>query len=615
MFGLDQFDIDALLLALASELDLRYERLFGYLQDDVTRKRPTVDLILSLLCPDDGERLALRARFAADAPLLRHGLIRLAADPNFLHPPMLAQFVSPDEQVLWFLLGTRGLHSGLAASCMVEQDPSGELDELLAPPDTLCELERAAAAIAAKTTTLALWLHSPGGDCAVDAGRALAEAGGVPLILLDATRVPAQDAESTLRRALREARFRGALLCIVQTEIWLDEPFASARLAALLREPTCPTLLGSARAMPTELLGVALPIDLPLPDATQRERGWHAALAQHGAKLQEAETAALAKRFRLTAAQIAAAVSDGCLRSHGAGTFESMQAAARAQTGEALARVADKVDAKATWDDLVLPADAIAQLHEICNRVEHHDRVFIDWGFRRKLSRGRGTTALFTGGSGTGKTMAAEVVANALGLDLYRIDLARVVNKYIGETEKNLDRVFAAAEGANAILFFDEADALFGKRSEVKDAHDRYANIEVSYLLQRMEEYEGVAILASNLADNLDDAFTRRLAFSIHFPFPDVAARCDIWRHVWPPEVQLGEDLDLYALASEFKLSGGNIASAALAACFATQKDQPLQRTDVLRALKREFEKLSRRWPLGDPHAPAQPVVRQARSV
>ena len=195
------------------------------------------------------------------------------------------------------------------------------------------------------------------------------------------------------------------------------------------------------------------------------------------------------------------------------------------------------------------------------------------WGFGRKLAQGKGVTALFAGPSGTGKTMAAEVIAGELGLDLYKIDLAGVVSKYIGETEKNLDRIFAAAEDANAILFFDEADALFGKRSEVRDAHDRYANIEIAYLLQKMEEYDGVAILATNLRSNLDEAFVRRLAFTVHFPFPDEADRRRIWRGIWPAATPLAADVDLDFLAAQFKLSGGNIKNIALAAAFLAAAD------------------------------------------
>jgi SpoVK/Ycf46/Vps4 family AAA+-type ATPase len=218
-----------------------------------------------------------------------------------------------------------------------------------------------------------------------------------------------------------------------------------------------------------------------------------------------------------------------------------------------------------------------------------------DWGFDRKLATGKGVAALFAGASGTGKTMAAEVMAHELGLDLYRIDLASVVSKYIGETEKNLDRIFTAAETSNAILFFDEADALFGKRSEVRDSHDRYANLEISYLLQKMEQYDGITILATNLRQNLDEAFVRRLAFHVHFPFPDEADRLRIWRGIWPAAAPLGADVELDFLARQFKLSGGNIKNVALAASFLAAADGGhISMAHLFHATRREYQKMGK---------------------
>ncbi len=328
-------------------------------------------------------------------------------------------------------------------------------------------------------------------------------------------------------------------------------------------------------------------------------------MKQSGVTLDEESLSVLAQRFRLTYAQIqdAARVSVGmasAIESNESSNISnyaatSVVAAARAQCGHELAALATKINPKATWDDLILPEDAIAQLREVCDRVIHRDQVFNEWGFARKLSRGCGTPALFSGGSGTGKTMAAEVIANALGVDLYRIDLARMVSKYIGETEKNLDRVFTAAENANAILFFDEADALFGKRSEVKDAHDRYANIEVSYLLQKMEEYEGLSILATNLVDNLDQAFMRRLACHIYFPFPDEVARVQMWERAWPQGMPIGESVDRGLLAHELKIAGGNIKNIALGAAFnAAVNGGVVDMTHLSQAIGRELQKAGR---------------------
>ena len=241
-----------------------------------------------------------------------------------------------------------------------------------------------------------------------------------------------------------------------------------------------------------------------------------------------------------------------------------------------------------------MPSAQKSTLRHITQQVSHRNRVYDDWGFRKVMNRGLGISALFAGESGTGKTMAAEVIANELQLDLYRIDLSAVVNKYIGETEKNLRKLFNAAEGSGAILFFDEADALFGKRSEVKDSHDRYANIEVNYLLQRMESYKGLAILATNMKNALDKALMRRLRFIMDFPFPGFDERKNIWQNVFPPETPVNEDLDYRRLA-KLSLTGGNIHNIALNTAFlAAQEGTPVTMPLLLNAARIEFRKLER---------------------
>jgi SpoVK/Ycf46/Vps4 family AAA+-type ATPase len=264
-----------------------------------------------------------------------------------------------------------------------------------------------------------------------------------------------------------------------------------------------------------------------------------------------------------------------------------------ASTRPRLDELAQRLDAKATWHDLVVPAQELGLLRQIAAQVSQRAKVYEEWGFGKKMNRGLGISALFAGDSGTGKTMAAEVIANDLRLNLYRIDLSAVVSKYIGETEKNLRRLFDAAEDGGAILFFDEADALFGKRSEVKDSHDRYANIEINYLLQRLEAYRGLAILATNMKNALDAAFTRRLRFIVNFPFPGLPERREIWRDVFPPET-LTSGLDLERLA-RLNLTGGNIHNVALNAAFlAAKANQPVTMPLIFDAARAEFGKLER---------------------
>ncbi|MCA9936160.1 MAG: ATP-binding protein [Anaerolineales bacterium] len=267
-----------------------------------------------------------------------------------------------------------------------------------------------------------------------------------------------------------------------------------------------------------------------------------------------------------------------------------------ANTRPRLDLLAQRLDAKATWEDIVLPDEIEALLKQIVSQVKQRSTVYDTWEFRRKMNRGLGISALFAGESGTGKTMAAEVLANALHLNLYRIDLSAVVSKYIGETEKNLRRLFDAAEDGGAILFFDEADALFGKRSEVKDSHDRYANIEVNYLLQRMEAYRGLAILATNMKSSLDQAFVRRLRFIVNFAFPNEAQRKEIWEKVFPEKMREDKLVALdYGRLARFNLAGGSIHNIALNAAFlAAAAGESVNMAHVLTAARAEFRKLER---------------------
>src|SRR5664279_2415749 len=274
-----------------------------------------------------------------------------------------------------------------------------------------------------------------------------------------------------------------------------------------------------------------------------------------------------------------------------------LTAACREQSNHKLRDLAMKIELHSSWDDIVLPEDKLAHLREICSHVRHQYHVLGQWGFGKKLGRGNGLSALFTGPSGTGKTMAAEVVACDLELDLYKVDLAGVVSKYIGETEKNLARVFAEAETSNAILFFDEADALFGKRTEVSDAHDRYANIETSFLLQKMEEYEGVVILATNLRENMDEAFTRRIHFIVDFPFPDEAHSLRIWQTHFPGDTPVAPDVDYEFLARELRLPGGNIKNIVLSSAFlAAENGGVVNMQHILHGGRREYEKMGKIW-------------------
>ena len=346
----------------------------------------------------------------------------------------------------------------------------------------------------------------------------------------------------------------------------------------------------------------AVRLELAFPSAALRERAWAEALKEQAIDVGREDIERVANRFTLSGAQIAQAAIDVSTGVRLAGSTRAavggLALAARALCGDELARLTQRIHPQAGFDALIATPETEAQLREICARVANGERVRRDWTRDSIHARRSGITALFTGPSGTGKTLACEVIARELGFDLFRIDLAAVVSKYIGETEKNLDRVFTAAAHANAVLFFDEADALFGKRSEVKDAHDRYANVETAYLLQKMEQFDGLAILATNLKQNLDEAFTRRLTFCVNFAFPEASERRRLWDALWPSHAPRTDDVDLDWFAQEYRLSGGNIRNTVLAAVhLAAANGQIVSREHLLHATRREYQKLGKNIP------------------
>jgi AAA+ superfamily predicted ATPase len=602
LFDLTTFDTDLLLIALAPEIDLRYERIYGFLQDDTTRRRATVDLALNLRTATPAEKLARLAHLTADAPLLRHGLVRLAADPAPAPPPLLGHTLIADPLVVDWLLGRTDLDSRLTGWCRIEPPVSGSPAGLptglaaLAPSlrDRLGPLTERAASGAALT----LHLHGPQGvgRCALAA--ALACALARPLL----TARPALTGESLaacLSMLARAARLRGAVLAIAGIDTPIPAEAAAALRAMCSAAGAVVVLMGREPWVAgADDLGTVIDVALTRPDSAARRALWAAALALPS---EASVVADLAARFRLGAGQIARAARDAALRAvwDGAGlsTPAYLFAAASAQSGRALATLAPKVTGVASWNDLVLPDEQAAQLREFCEQARWRHHVLGAWGFGRMPVGTRGLNGLFAGPPGTGKTMAASVIASDLGLDLYRIDLAQVVSKYIGETQQNLDRIFRAAADANAVLLFDEAEALFGARSEVRDAHDRYANIEVAYLLQKMEDHDGITILATNLRQNLDAAFLRRLHAVVEFPFPEAAQRLRIWQVTFPSEAPLAADVAFDVLAREIRLAGGNIRNIAMAAAVRAAADGgAIGMCHLLAAARREHQKLGRAW-------------------
>ena len=598
--GLGALDAGILLLALAPEIDLKYERIFAYLQDDVTRRRSTVDLALGLLCGRWDERLAARARLAASAPLLRHRLLHVGADPAHPDPPLPSRTLRPPARVVDFLLGSDEPDAALAGIC-APVEPAARLDDVLLPDPQKAALAAAVRASAGGGTTL-VHLRGPYGAGKRTTAEALCRAAGVRLLTVDVDRLlAADDAAARVGDLAREAMLQGAAL------LW--EGFDP--LLADERRGVRDAVLGAARGRGVTFLAgeeAWEPADAPAgqafhavrlrrPEYAERVHLWRGALNGAGA---DVDVEALANRFRFTGGQIrdAAATAHRLagVRDPGARVSgDDLDAACRLRSTPRLAALAEKVETRHRRDDLVLPPDRARQIDEIVLAMRHRARVYGEWGFERALSLGKGLNVLFTGPPGTGKTMAAGIVAGALGLDLYRVDLSALVSKFIGETEKNLARVFAEAEAANAVLFFDEADALFGRRGEVRDGHDRYANLEVAYLLQRMDEHEGVVILATNFRRNMDDAFVRRMHHAVEFLLPGERERLRIWERVFPAATPRAPGLALDALARRLEIAGGSIRNIALSAAFLAADDDGVVRMEHLAtAARRELQKLGK---------------------
>jgi len=589
LFALAPFDVDVMLVGLAPEIDVRYERLYAFVQDDVAKKRPTLDLVLNLLCESIEDRLSRLRHFGAGAPLVRHGLVAIGGEGSEV--PRLSRTVRVDESVLRFLLGHVELDARLAACC-----------ELLQP-------ERSAGAPRSRRPSRSDARRLPFYVRGIDEGEirdaVRSQFGDRTILAVDVERAPrsAIDWSALISLVLREGRMYGHVLSFERID-GLFEPDQAHRLRVLLtkvNESRVEVVLSGASVWraPDSSRSPIIPLELVPARPAERRAEWERLLADAGSAAAPAALEAVAQRFILGPSQVANAVTVAVHRSRVRGAMrperDDLFDGARAQTRAQLAGLAHLIESRSGWADLIVPASIEMQLREIQRRVAHQGRVLGDWGFDKKLSYGKGTGVLFAGPSGTGKTMAAGIIARDLGLDLYRIDLSCVVSKYIGETAKNLSQVFAVKNG---VLLLDEADALAGKRTEIHDAHDRYANQDIAYLLQRIEEFEGLVILTTNLPGSIDGAFRRRLAMTVYFPQPDEISRRRLWERTWPAAAPVGPDVDNSVLAAQFKVSGGVITNAALAAAYLAAEDgPPISMRHVLHALQRELSAVGSEMP------------------
>ena len=583
VFGLTEAERDIILLCAGAELDTQVIDLCTAIQGAPS---PTFGLVLRAL-PS-----ASWGPLAASAPLRRWQIVDLGPGTT-----LASRALRLDGFILHFLLGVHSMDERLLGFF----EPI-ESRGLLSPSQRLTARE-AADTWQGNLPGPVLYLCTTDRDIARDVAHEIGQRNGLMVYAINAADIPDHPTEQITAARLWE---RHAALNSGAVLVELLDEGGNDKVASFIERIYSPVVVTAPEPL-RSCHRTVLRFDIGNPEASEQRALWSACLGDRANGLSEqvaavtahfvmrnADVNAVAARMRASRAQEVSEPGGNEARERRIGG--SLWEACRMQSRPRLDGLAARIQARTTWDDLIVSERQAESLKAIVAHVRHRALVHGDWGFAGKSSRGLGISALFTGPSGTGKTTAAEVLANELCLDLYRIDLSTVVSKYIGETEKNLRRIFDAAETGAAILLFDEADALFGKRSEVKDSHDRYANMEVSYLLQKMEEYRGLAILTSNLRDSLDSAFMRRLRFVIEFPFPSIEQRKDIWVRAFPdgaPTVQLD-----FQKLSRINLSGGNIKNVAMVGAFlAAEEGVAIQMKHLSAAVRTELTKLERTAP------------------
>ena len=611
LFRLNSLEEQLVIACLALELDLTYGEYFAALQGDPASKLPTVNLLLELFSEDEGNRRKVRNALSPHAPLFVYRLLHLVEEPTYKSPSGLANFIRIDARIAKYLLGSTNIDESLTCFADVQFPtlhtmwPNGAED----CKDRVSNFIRQHLESSKTPQALAFFFHGSDTSTPRTTVNGVCHDLSLPILNVDMEKMPASiDTQSALFWLIgRETVLQPSVLCLDNFHLWVHAHERNcaqqqALFNAIRHFSQVSFLLSTGEWNPGNMRRglVYIDIDFPMPDISVRKAQWETLLSVRD--ISGVDTGILASKFRFNGEQIQQVLDEAETIAYWRDsssrivTSDDILEACRQQVSPQLGPFATKMDPKYQWRDLIIPPDHKRHLREICDQAKHRDIVYGSWGFGRRLSLGNGLNVMFNGPPGTGKTMAAEVIANELQVDTYKIDLSQIVSKYIGETEKNLDRIFHEAEKGNAIIFFDEADALFGKRSEVKDAHDRYANLETGYLLQKMEEQTGIVILASNLRHNLDDAFLRRMHFVVEFPFPDEIHRNLLWRGLMSEEVPREQDVDFDFLSKNFKIPGGNIKNIVVCAAFlAAAEGSGIGMRHLIRATKREYQKLG--WP------------------
>lgn len=587
-FGLTPLAGAILMLVAAPHLRGDYARLYGILGNDPNRALCDEQLVVQILGQVNAEAVA--RELDRDRPLRRFGLVTLSesmsrpfggltveplvvriirglpldADPDpFLKP----RYADRPLEELW--TSSPSLRSAVQSLLSERQDPA----------------------------RLVIRGRVGSGRHSVLAAMAARARRTLGIIDLSTAPKDANRVAELLRTSLRRASVRGWIPCIDGIDLLSGEDLdLRNQISALVRDHPDPLAIRLLPGVQPPLEPGYFTIDLPVLDERSRERVWGQVVTRRG--LPMPEVSELAARYRIgpgVIERVCMEVCKGALPTDGASATTSIDVAVRQHLENRIGAVATRVHRLATWADVILPDDILDSLVEMTGRVRHRKTVFEQWGYSRSMSTSRGITALFSGGPGTGKTMVAGVLARDLGVELYRVDVSRITSKWIGETEKNLGSLFDAAEDGQVMLLFDEADSLFAKRTEVRTSVDRYANMEVNYLLQRLDTFEGLAILTSNFGTAIDPAFKRRLSFRVTFPFPDEEMREQLWRSLIPPGVPRGDQIDFAGLGQRYKLSGGYIRNSSLRAAFlAAEEGVPLSQDHIERAIRAEFREIGK---------------------
>ncbi|MGF7031720.1 ATP-dependent 26S proteasome regulatory subunit [Paenibacillus mucilaginosus] len=615
-FSLTPWEESWILICLAPEVDRKYGKLFGFCLDDMTCRHPSVDLILELLCDSAEERMDGLRYFADPKPFVKMVLRPLSGGES-RPETLLSTPLRLDERVIRALLGTDTVDARIRSfvRCYKREELpppllSGE-DMQRRITDFMQRQGEGQQRLGPRDMNQVIRLKGMEGTGKTLQVRHACRSLGLDVLVVDVSAMLTEETpfDVLLLHTVREAFLQQAALCFCRCEaLTAEEAGARKRWDVFLRgiesRPGWAFLLSDGAWQPLDVDPVP-EIEIPLPDDSARQRIWQT-LASAYPVHEDVDWGYLGSCFRFAPDRIARSLAiarqlaDWCGPQTGI-TMEDLMEACSREARHKLDRKAVRLQPSNGWEDLILPADQLEQLQNACRQIRLKSFVYGEWGFERRLPYGRGVSMLFTGPPGTGKTMAAEVTAGELGLPIYKIDLSRLVSKYIGETEKHLSEVFHEAQLSHAILFFDECDALFGKRSEVKEAHDKYANLETSFLLQKMEEYEGITVMTTNFLQNIDEAFMRRITYVIKFTLPDCGQRERIWNSLFPKQTPLHPEVDFAVLAEKWPVAGGHIKNIVLASAYlAAAAGGPVRMRHIITAARLEYQKIGKLLPEGE---------------